>query len=595
MVRAATTVALGLGLAIMPACYTGLGDADLNGFDSQGPGAADAGNDAGGDDGQVEEPEALCLEGGVGDQPLRRLTRSQYDHVVRDLLGVDSGPAAVFPADEKLGAFYSNGVAPVSDLLVEQYMNVAEELSITAVEDLSGLLPCDPSTMGEDACADEFIDTFGRRALRRPLEEPERQMLHDLYVSGRDTDGFSDGIRLVVQALLQSPYFLYHVELGEAGEPGDLTAPLTQYEVASRLSFFLWDSMPDDDLLDAAQAGELATPEQLREHAERMLDDPRATDAIGSFHLQWLGVDDLMGVEKDAEAFPGFDEALKQAMMNETADFANWVIQEGDGRLETLMTSSTSVIDGPLFELYGVQPPADFTPGDLVELPADERAGLFTHASVLARNSHVDQTSPVHRGVMVRENFLCQGLPTPPDDVDDTPPQLDPDATTRERFEQHTEDPSCASCHTLIDPIGFGLSAYDGLGAFVTTEAGVDVDERGELTGTGSGRLFAFVGVAPAKLVEFDKATGTVVDIIELTGLELTDAFAFAFWGGDFYFFTEANDTLPGFPEGTSRVVKLDYDGSDGGGPTLTTVVESGPILVVGAGVSTCAPITPEG
>ncbi len=482
MVRGAAKIALALPLAFMPACYTGLGEADLGqGLDDDL--AADDG--PGRDEGGEGEPAALCQEHEVGAQPLRRLTRSQYDHVVRDLLDIDTNPSALFPADEKIGSFYSNGVAPVSDLLVEQYMSVSEELSTTAVEDLSSLLPCDPTTMGEDACADEFIETFGRRALRRPLETDELEMMHALYAEGRDADGFANGIRLVVQAMLQSPYFLYHVELGQTGAPGDLTAPLTQYELASRLSFFLWDSMPDDALLDAAGAEALSTPEQLREHAERMLDDPRARDAIASFHLQWMHVDELAGVEKDPDLFPGFDDALRQAMEDETADFANWVILEDDGRLETLLTSSVSVIDGPLFDFYGVEPPAGHEPGDPVALDPTKRAGLLTHAGVLAKNAHVDQSSPVHRGVMVRQNVLCQTLPAPPADVDDTPPDPDPDSTTRERFDEHTKNPSCAACHKLIDGIGFGFEHYDAVGAWRDTDGNQSVDATGELLSAG--------------------------------------------------------------------------------------------------------------
>jgi len=476
-------MALALPLVFAPACYSGVADADLGEGLGAGPGVGPEDEDE--DEIDPDDPAAQCLEGGgVGDHPLRRLTRAQYDNVVRDLLGIEGNPASVFPSDEKLGAFYSNGVAPISDLLVEQYMNVAEDLSVAAVEDLEGLLPCDPSSMGEDACADEFIADFGRRALRRPLEADEQQALHALYAEGRDTSGYQDGIRLVVQSLLQSPYFLYHVEMGETAGPDDLKAPLTQYEVASRLSFFLWDTMPDDALLDAADAAQLSTPAQLRDQAERMLEDPRARDAIASFHLQWLGVDELMGVEKDAEAFPGWDDSLKQAMLDETANFSAWTVLEGDGRLETLLTSPMSVIDGPLFELYGVERPDDFVPGEPVMLDPEQRAGLFTHASVLAKNAHVDQTSPVHRGVWVRQNLLCQPLPAPPADVDDTPPDPSPDSTTRERFEEHTANPECAACHVLIDGIGFGFENYDSTGVFRTSEGGKDIDASGNIVGT---------------------------------------------------------------------------------------------------------------
>src|SRR5690606_6074085 len=205
-------------------CCSGLGRWATQGArDDAGLGAE--GEDEGGQD----EPGAQCLGSGVGNQPLRRLTSAQYDNVVRDLLGDTSRPASVFAADERLGAFLSNGVAPVSHLMVEQYMNVAETLATTAVEDLDALLPCDPGLVGEDACAEDFVASFGRRALRRPLQTDELEMFYGAYLAGRDEGTFADGIRLAVQALLQSPYFLYHVELGDPAQADDLKAPLTQF------------------------------------------------------------------------------------------------------------------------------------------------------------------------------------------------------------------------------------------------------------------------------------------------------------------------------------------------------------------------------
>lgn len=480
-------------LACLPACYSGLDSFHRDPGAGSGVDQDDEGTDGAGDG--AGPGQAQCLDGAVGRQPLRRLTRSQYNHAVRDLLGLDVDAAAAFPADEKIGPFRSNAVAPVSSLQVEQYMDAAESLAEAAVEEIEQILPCQPDVMGEEACADEFVEVFGRRALRRPLEAAEREIFRGIYEQGVEDSGFEEGIRMVVQAMLQSPYFLYHVELGQVefgegesadeADEGDELIPLTSYELASRLSFFLWDSIPDQALLDLAASSALSDPEALREQAGRMLDDPRAREAVGSFHLQWLGLDDLELLEKDPERFPQFDEQLVAAMQRETVDFTNWVVFEGDGRLETLLTSPTSIIDGPLFELYGVERPAGHTAGDLVELPPEQRAGILTHASLLAKNAHVDQSSPVHRGVTVRENFLCQILPTPPPDVDDVPPDPSPDATTRERFAEHTKNPECAGCHQLIDGIGFGFESYDAIGAFRTFEGDLPVDASGELLGAG--------------------------------------------------------------------------------------------------------------
>jgi hypothetical protein len=215
-----------------------------------------------------------------------------------------------------------------------------------------------------------------------------------------------------------------------------------------------------------------------------MLEDPRATDAIANFHVQWLHIDTLSGLEKDPTAYPTFDPALRDAMAQETGRFADWVIRFDDARLETLLTAPYSFLEGPLFDLYGVSAPADHDPTLPVDLDPTQRAGLLTQPGVLAVHAHANQSSPVHRGKIVRENMLCTPLAPPPPEVDVVPPPLDPDATTRERFDQHRSDPSCAACHKLIDPIGFGFEHYDGIGAWRDTEADRPVDASGELFGT---------------------------------------------------------------------------------------------------------------
>ena len=277
---------------------------------------------------------------------------------------------------------------------------------------------------------------------------------------------------------------------------------LTGYELASRLSYFLWDSMPDDDLFAAAGAGSLVDADGVREQVERMLASPKAEETIAAFHTQWLGVAELEHVEKNPEMFPGYDSTLAASMKKDVADFARWVMLEGDGRLDTLLTANMTLTDDPrLLELYGVTPPPGHVAGTPIELPADQRAGLLTMPGVMAEHAHPDQSSPIHRGVMIRQNFFCQQLPPPPPDVDDAPPSPDPNATTRERFAQHTSDPSCAGCHVLIDPLGFGLEGYDAVGAFRTQEeSGLAIDDSGEITATDVNGTF-FGGVELAGLL----------------------------------------------------------------------------------------------
>ncbi|MBX7077811.1 MAG: DUF1592 domain-containing protein [Nannocystaceae bacterium] len=476
--------------ALVPAtllcgCYTGLqGGAGAEGSAGTAGDAGDA--SAGSSDGGTDtDPQAACADPQVGVTELRRLTQAEYRNTVRDLLGYEGDAADTFSADERVGPFTSNVGAPVSEIQVEQYMSAAESIGEWAAGQLPSLLPCDPAALGEDECANAFIADFAPRAYRRPLQPDELAALQQVYTEGKASGGFEVGVRLVIQGVLQSPWFLYHMEFGSAGVNDGAVIALDDHELASRLSYFLWNTMPDGPLFDAADAGELATEDGLAAQVDRMLADPRARGAIATFHLQWFGVDEVEGVEKNADAFPSYSPALAAAMREETAAFATHVVLDDDGLLASLLTAEYTLSDDPdLLALYGATLPPGHVAGEPVPLPAGQRAGLLTQASVMTRHAHVNQTSPVHRGKLVRENLLCQPLPPPPPDVDNTPPSPDPDATTRERFEQHRADPSCAGCHSLIDPIGFTFEHYDGIGAWRDVEAGAPVDASGELTET---------------------------------------------------------------------------------------------------------------
>ena len=481
-------------LGLLAACYSGLSadeDAQHAGAaDDAGDGASEGASEGSGEDGDDDDdddddPAASCEALEVGVTSLSRLTRTQYENTVRDLLGYTGDAASGFAPDERVGPFLSNIGAPITELQVEQYMDAAETIAAWSTQDAGGILPCDPAVIGEDACATEFIADLAPRAYRRPLDASELARLQTVYAVGKAQGGFDNGIGLVVRGLLQSPWFLYHMELGADGLNDGAVVRLTGHELASRLSYFLWGSMPDDTLFAAAAAGELEDHAALGDHVDRMLEDPRAREAIASFHLQWFGVDEIDGLEKNPEYFPDFTPELALAMREETAAFTSHVVLDGDGMVDTLFGADFTFTEDPdLLALYGIVLPPGHVAGDPVPLPAGERMGLLTHASVLAEHAHVDQTSPVHRGRMVRENLLCQPLPAPPPDVDNVPPSPDPDSTARERFEQHRADPSCAACHSLIDPIGFTFEHYDGVGQWRDLEAGAAVDASGELIAT---------------------------------------------------------------------------------------------------------------
>ncbi len=418
----------------------------------------------------------------AGPSPMRRLTRLQYGNSVNDLLKLKLDSAPLLTEDEKVGAFDSNLLSPVGELHVDHYLKAAEAATDSALLNVTTLLPCDPIAVGEATCAGTLIDTLGPKAFRRPLSVDERTQYLGVYTESRTSGGtFVEGIQQVVRAFLQSPYFLYLVEAPPAGAAATAVSP---YEVASRLSYFLWNSMPDDTLFAAAAANQLSTPEALLAQAKRMLESDKATATLASFHKQWLGIDRLLSAGKDTQTFPEYTPELAQAMLTETTGFADSVIRKGDGKLATLFTLAQSPVPSSLLSLYGVQAPANATPGQLVALNPAERAGLLTQAGVLGAHSHFADVSPVLTGVFVRATIMCQAPPPPPPTVMAKPPAAKPGETTRQRFDRHRTDPSCANCHQLMDPIGYGFSNYDALGHYVTMDAGAAVDAKGEIVGS---------------------------------------------------------------------------------------------------------------
>ena len=411
--------------------------------------------------------------------PLRRLSRLQYNNTVRDLLGDTTKPADQFQDDSVLGTFSGSAeLARVSPIAADQYRGAAETLAATAVQNLATLVSCTPTdTASEDACARTFIIDFGLRAYRRPLDDAEVAGKLDVFRRVRALGDFSFGIQGVVAALLQSPHFLYRPELTASGAATGNVVPLSSYQIASRLSYFLLNTMPDQELFAAATANRLTSPADIDAQARRLLQDPRARESIGQFFSEWLILGALDDLTKDATLFPSFDDTLKAAMKEETIRFTTSTVLDGDARLATLLTSSQSIINAPLGKLYGVTAGADYAP---VMLDPQQRSGLLTQASLLARTAHDDSNSPTRRGKFVREALMCQPPPPPPPGVPGLP-AVQTGQTARERYQQHVAVAACAACHTLMDPIGFGFSNYDPIGTFEAMEGGRPVDASGDI------------------------------------------------------------------------------------------------------------------
>jgi hypothetical protein len=429
----------------------------------------------------------------VGRTPLRRLTRSQLDNTLRDLVGATGSPAGVLAADEHIGPFTSNALVPITDLIVQQQGELAAKAAADAVTRMATIAGCDLAADTGTTCASQFVTSFGRKAYRRPLATDERDQYLTLYTTEKAAGSAQTAFQLVVETMLQSPFFVYHVDVGGA-TPTSAPVRLTSHELASRLSYFLWNTMPDQTLAALADADMLQDDAVLGAQVERMRADAKAADAIPAFHLQWLGLEELESADKDTRLYPTFNAALASAMRAETAAFTDHVVRRGDGRITTLLTASFTFPQGPLFQLYGVAQPAGFTAGTQVALDPAQRGGILTQAAFLTAHAHRDQTSPVHRGIFVRENILCQPLQPPPADVNTTPPPPSSAATTRERFAAHEADARCAGCHRYIDPIGLAFENYDAIGAFRTQEGGVTIDASGEVVGGAGSLAGKFVG-----------------------------------------------------------------------------------------------------
>jgi hypothetical protein len=435
--------------------------------------------------------DAVAKELCVVDTPIRRLTRFEYNNTVRDLLGDNSNPADVLPPEDEVAGFNNQaGALTTSDLLVEQYLKVAEGVSARAIGNMDTLMEgCDPASQGSDACALSFIERWGRRAYRRPLEQEEVDRLQDVFdwaLTDPDLGTFEDGIQIVIEVMLQSPSFLYRPEYGsETPIEGDVV-PFTSWEMATKLSYMLWNTMPDDVLFQAAENDVLLTREEIAAQAARMLEDDRAKDTIRNFHKQWLLLTQLDSVTKDTSVYPAYNAGLRPLWEEEIQTFIEDVILRGDGSLETLLTADYSFMNEELASFYGndVLDPVTGTELQRVQLDPTRRAGFLTSAALMATHANLNQSSPVFRGKFVREQLMCNTLPLPPNDLVIEPPQLDPNKTTKEQFEEIGADPSCASCHSLMNPIGFIFEHYDGVGQWRDQQNGKDIDAVGEVVQT---------------------------------------------------------------------------------------------------------------
>lgn len=333
------------------------------------------------------------------------------------------------------------------------------------------------------ACVTDWLTDLLPRAWRHPVDDPtERDRLVTLFEAASDAWGPRTGLRVVLEVVLQSPRLLYRVEdTALDAAPGDIV-PLDDHELASRLSYFLWGTMPDDTLFAAAEEGRLTTPAGLEAEATRMLADPRAAEVVDLFFEEWLELDHLDDAEKDLTVYPDWTEDRPASFREETLRFVRTVWEEEGASFETLLTADWTIADAELAAFYGY--PDEGSDWARVDRDPSQHAGILTQGSFLASRARSDASSPIHRGMFIRGALLCHVIDAPDASLEIVVPDPDPDATTRELLEQHRADPACAVCHDLIDPPGLAFEHFDGIGRWRTTENGLPIDATTDLTGT---------------------------------------------------------------------------------------------------------------
>lgn len=456
------------------------------------------GTSSGGDDGVP-----LDCEGTLPARRVRRLSHLEYDRTIRDLVGLDLTLASAMAPDNVVDGYTNDADALlVSGLLADQYRVAAETVADAMLADLSKYLSCDPVADGEAACAEAFVVEFGRRAFRRPLDGDELARYSAIQAEIVALDGFEESLRWTIAAMLQSPAFLYRSELGTPQDDG--TYRLTSHEIASAMSYLVVGTMPDEALLADADADLLHDPAVVLDHAARLVAREDAALPMRTFVDLWLGTGLLELATRDPELFPELTAEIRTAMRSETHRLVDEVWREG-GSYRDLLLADHSFLTDDLAGFYGVElgdAPPDGDGFRRTDVSA-HYGGVLTHGSVLLTHALPQSSSPIHRGLTVRERLLCNDLPPPPAGVVNEAPEVEPGVSTRERYAMHSADPACAGCHDLLDPIGFGFEHYDAVGRWRADDQGLPIDATGVVNGTAAGDV-EFDGVGALAVILAD-------------------------------------------------------------------------------------------
>jgi hypothetical protein len=431
-----------------------------------------------GDRGGPEPGEVAQAQCSALPRRISLLTARHYGNAVRDLLGLGTAPSLT-SAGGNPDALFHGGADTVSAAMAFEYHRIAEDAATEATEALETFVGCAPD-LDEASCARDFIARFGARAFRRPVADDEQQKLFSVFTVGEEQDGtFRGGIQLVVRAVLQSPSFLYRTELGTASPDG--TFRLTPHELITELSFFLSDSAPSAESWQAVEDGQLETTEGIEAEVDRLLADAQVRSSVTQVFLRWLGTRQVSAIQKAA---PEFTPELQASIVQETELYLDGMLWSPTATLEDLFTSRTSWVNEPLAALYGIPYPGQSGDGFVeATLPADQRAGLLTQASLMTMLADVDETSVVRRGLFVFKNLLCQNVGMPPENAAEVASEIAKTETTeRGRAEARMEHTVCGTCHSNFDPFGIMFEGYDAIGRHRTTADGEAIDASWDIT-----------------------------------------------------------------------------------------------------------------
>ena len=420
-----------------------------------------------------------------GRAPLRRLTKVEYNNTVHDLLGDTAQAAYAFPAELSGNGFGNDAdQQPVPQLLAEGYADVAAELAARATATstaLATLHECTSSvtSSNEATCARSIVEKLAPKAYRRPLVAGEADDFVTLFGEARKNDTFPGAVAAMLEAMLQSPDFLYRLEVGKPDAANPALKRPTGFETATRLSYLFWGTMPDDALTQAAASGALDTSDGVRTQAERLVEDPRTRAVVAFFFEALLPLTGLTDEARDPAQFPTFSSTIGSLMLKETRTYLDHEVFDGPGTWTGILTEPYTYVNGPLAAFYGIQ---GVTGDDFQKVPVDttQRLGLLTQGAVMTGTTVTNFTNPVRRGAFVVNQLMCRGLEVPVG-LAVTPPDPYSAKTGRERYSIHSMNDACKSCHHQLDPMGFALENYDSVGLFRATENGETIDASGAI------------------------------------------------------------------------------------------------------------------